>query len=182
MSIAQDLINQARHLAKKEPRRPLQASLRRAVSTAYYALFHFLGEETSKLLLGGSPTNKPFRDLAKRAIAHTKLKEVCAEFVKPTPKDLFKPFWSHTCGHDPYRVIGDGDLQLLSTVFRDLQESRHSADYDHGVYFTKVKAIEACDRSSDAMEAWNRLKTQKPEAAKLFATAILLGAGLAGRS
>ena len=38
MSLHQDLLAQARHLLRKEPRRPKQASLRRAVSAAYYAL------------------------------------------------------------------------------------------------------------------------------------------------
>ncbi len=42
MPLAQDLLEQARHLANREPKRPKQASLRRAVSRAYYALFHLL--------------------------------------------------------------------------------------------------------------------------------------------
>jgi hypothetical protein len=48
MSFPNDLLEQARHLANREPKRPKQASLRRAVSTAYYALFHLLGIETAK--------------------------------------------------------------------------------------------------------------------------------------
>src|SRR5260370_35449053 len=42
MAFPDDLLEQALHLAKREPKRPRQASLRRAVSTAYYALFHLL--------------------------------------------------------------------------------------------------------------------------------------------
>ena len=41
-SLPEHLLEQARHLAKRERTRPRQASLRRALSTAYYALFHFL--------------------------------------------------------------------------------------------------------------------------------------------
>jgi hypothetical protein len=48
VSFPNDLLEQARHLANREPRRPKQASLRRAVSTAYYALFHLLSIETAK--------------------------------------------------------------------------------------------------------------------------------------
>ncbi len=44
MAFADDLLEQAYHLANKEEP-PLQASLRRAVSTAYYALFHLLIDE-----------------------------------------------------------------------------------------------------------------------------------------
>jgi len=41
------LLEQAHHLAKRERNRPRQASLRRAVSTAYYALFHLLISEAA---------------------------------------------------------------------------------------------------------------------------------------
>ena len=42
MAFAQDLLEQSRHFANREPKRPRQASLRRAISTAYYALLHLL--------------------------------------------------------------------------------------------------------------------------------------------
>ena len=44
-----DLLAQADLLLHLEKRRPKQASLRRAVSAAYYALFHFLIEESTVL-------------------------------------------------------------------------------------------------------------------------------------
>jgi len=47
MSLPQDLLAQARLLATKEPRRSRDASFRRSVSTAYYALFHLLTDEAS---------------------------------------------------------------------------------------------------------------------------------------
>jgi len=45
MAFADDLLEQAYHLARRERKNPTQASLRRAVSTAYYALFHLLIDE-----------------------------------------------------------------------------------------------------------------------------------------
>jgi uncharacterized protein (UPF0332 family) len=42
MALADDLLEQAQHLATREPKRPRQASLRRAISTADYSLFHLL--------------------------------------------------------------------------------------------------------------------------------------------
>jgi uncharacterized protein (UPF0332 family) len=42
MAFPDDLLEQANHLANREPELPRQASLRRAVSAAYYALFHLL--------------------------------------------------------------------------------------------------------------------------------------------
>ncbi|MEX2560734.1 MAG: hypothetical protein WD403_12510 [Pirellulales bacterium] len=38
MSLHADLLTQAEYLANKEPKRPKQASLRRAISAAYYAV------------------------------------------------------------------------------------------------------------------------------------------------
>lgn len=45
MGLPEDLLEQAGHLARRERKRPRQASLRRAVSAAYYALFHLLTSE-----------------------------------------------------------------------------------------------------------------------------------------
>ncbi len=53
MGIAQDLLQQAGHLATYEEN-PTQASLRRAVLTAYYALFHLLVQDAT-LRWQGSP-------------------------------------------------------------------------------------------------------------------------------
>ena len=49
---SRDLIGTARGLTMLDPRRPTQANLRRAVSTAYYAVFHSLARTTADLLLG----------------------------------------------------------------------------------------------------------------------------------
>jgi len=45
MSLHYDLLEQAQHLANRERKQPRQASLRRAISSAYYALFHLLISE-----------------------------------------------------------------------------------------------------------------------------------------
>ena len=47
MPYPEDRFTLAKDLADLRPERPYQASLRRAVSTAYYALFHLLISETT---------------------------------------------------------------------------------------------------------------------------------------
>src|SRR5216684_8102629 len=47
MPFADDLLELAKDLANLHPKNPHQASLRRAVSTAYYALFHLLISEAT---------------------------------------------------------------------------------------------------------------------------------------
>jgi hypothetical protein len=49
VSLQADLLNQGDHLARLDPRRPRQANLRRAISSAYYALFHLLTSAASAL-------------------------------------------------------------------------------------------------------------------------------------
>jgi hypothetical protein len=48
VGIAHELLDQAHHLATYEGTNPTQAGLRRAVSTAYYALFHLLTDEAAR--------------------------------------------------------------------------------------------------------------------------------------
>jgi uncharacterized protein (UPF0332 family) len=40
VALHDDLLAQAEHLARVDKKKPKQANLRRAVSAAYYALFH----------------------------------------------------------------------------------------------------------------------------------------------
>jgi hypothetical protein len=47
MSFADELLELAQDLANLHPENPRQANLRRAMSTAYYAIFHLLISETT---------------------------------------------------------------------------------------------------------------------------------------
>lgn len=175
MSFPADLLEQARQLAVGSPGRPKQAAVIRAVATAYYALFHLISEETAKPLIGATNQERARRDLARRAISHSKLKDVCREFLKTTPKVILKPLWAST------GIAGDSDLAAICNGIIDLQERRHTADYDLGSPIRKLDALDACDTAERAMNAWVHLRQTKPEAAVLFATAVLLWPGLSGR-
>ena len=76
MSLHGDLLTQARFLVRREPRRPRQASLRRAVSAAYYALFHLLIHEATRMMVSGSSLGS-LRTLVARAFAHATMNEAC---------------------------------------------------------------------------------------------------------
>lgn len=184
MSTSSDLLAQARTLATTDPHKPKQANLKRSISTRYYALFHFVCEESAKRLFGATQATKPFRDFARRAVAHTRLRDVSQEFAKDTPKAVLRSFWDRNAQpqrHDPWQIIRDPDFRMLSQAIFDLQTLRHTADYDFSSFFTRQEALDACDQADDAMQAWNRLKAGKPQALKLFAMAIFLWPGLSGR-
>ena len=63
MALASDLLEQAYHLACREPKRPRQASLRRAVSTSCYALFHLLISEATLNWRQSSQRAAPFSEI-----------------------------------------------------------------------------------------------------------------------
>lgn len=110
MAFADDLLEQAFHLANREDN-PTQASLRRAVSTAYYALFHLLTDETV-----GKWAVERQRSALARTIEHKAMKSVCDACVKN--------FYS--AGQPESGV----QLKQVAETFAILQQRRHTADYD----------------------------------------------------
>jgi uncharacterized protein (UPF0332 family) len=176
--IGRDLIIQADELAKADPRRPKQATLRRSVSTAYYGLFHFLIEESALLLFGAAPADLPFRQLAARAFVHGKMRSVCLEFVKPNPQQvhvLLQPFWI------PLGIAPNQQARLIAQTFIDLQDDRHSADYDVSLVFSRQDALNSVTRAEAAVAAWRQMKSATPEICRLYATTLILWPSLAGR-
>jgi uncharacterized protein (UPF0332 family) len=176
--IGRDLIAQARMLALSEPRRPKQATLRRAVSTAYYGLFHFLIEESTGLLCGVGPQDAAYRQLAARSFIHGKMKLVCAEFVKPNAQDvnaLLRPFWTRLA------IANNNQAQSVAQTFIDLQNHRHTADYNLSVSFSRPVVLNAVTRAEGAVSAWRQLKAANPEVCRFCALALILWPGLSGR-
>src|SRR6266478_1063436 len=77
MPFADDLLELAQDLANKEPTNPKQASLRRAVSTAYYALFHLLIDDAVSKWAAERQ-----RSILARTFEHDKMKRICGEMLK----------------------------------------------------------------------------------------------------
>jgi len=111
MAFADDLLEQPYHLANKEKDDPTQASLRRAVSIAHYALFHLLIDEAVSKW-----TVERQRSALGRTFEHKVMRNVCEDYVK-TFYSAGKP---------------DSSVQLknVAHTFAILQQRRHTADYD----------------------------------------------------
>ena len=163
MSLHADLLKQAHHLATKESRRPSQASLRRAVSSAYYALFHRLVDEATRMMI--SRRNRDaLRECLSRAFHHSDMKEVCKFFArKQTPKKLTK-------------ALEDLPLQPqlvdIARAFVDLQEARHQADYNTYRLIKRQEAIHHVQLASKALDDWNSIR--KTPQADAFLTGLLV--------
>lgn len=162
MHLASDLLEQARHLAKKEPRRPKQASLRRAISAVYYAVFHLLTDEAAARLTPKQPEDLKYR--VRRAIGHADMKKTCAHFSKSKlPTHLDFP------NHGPVPA----DLIKVARIFVALQEARHGADYDLSSSINKLDALALLQEAEDAFASW-KIVRNKPYA-NVFLSALLLG-------
>ena len=145
MSLHSDLLRQARQLAVKERRRPTQASLRRAVSASYYALFHLLVDETTRRMLSGR-NRGPLRDCVARAFRHSDMKRVAQQFSDNRVSPKLSP------GLNGYPL--QPEIIGVATTFVDLQEARHEADYDTARRFTRGEVLDLLDRAEQAFTDW----------------------------
>lgn len=76
-----DLLTAAADLANAGKGKPKQAHLRRAVSTAYYALFHALARNCADHLIGASRASRsnPAWNQVYRALRHGSVKDACRQ-------------------------------------------------------------------------------------------------------
>ena len=120
-----ELLATARTLATAGAARPRQADLKRAISTAYYAVFHALARDAADPLVGAGARARPEWARVHRALDHGAAKNAC-QAVKAGP---------------------------LAPVFVDLQEARHKADYDPTFRVNRADAIGWCAQADGAVVA-----------------------------
>lgn len=159
MSLPDDLLVLARELVNRDPTKPKQANLRRAISTAYYAVFHLLVRDSAARLVPGA--NEPLRNLVARAFNHGDMKKLCQSYASG---GLPQPLRSIGATASPeLRAVADG--------FVNLQQARHEADYDMARNIRRLEALGLVDRAQAAFDHWRGI--QDPEA-RIFSTALLL--------
>lgn len=159
-----DLLDQAKILASYDAKRPRQANLRRAISAAYYALYHLLVREGADRLAPGQPAR--LRHQVRRAFNHANMKKVCEQFsyvdiskLAPSTRVLI------TAPIEP-------NLALIADSFVVLQEERHRADYDTWESFSRVDALHKIYLAERAITAWDAVKNSQN--ASVFLAALLL--------
>lgn len=173
--LAEDLLSQAVMLARVDSARPKAANLRRAVSAAYYGLFHHLIDSAGRLLAGTQSTDWPLVAMATRAFNHADMRAACRAFPNPQPPEIFRPLWAQ------YGVPGNVDLSLAARSFIRLQELRHAADYDLSRTWLRSQAVTTIDLAREAIAAWERLRQQQRDLARLAALTMLLWKQLQSR-
>lgn len=125
-----DLIAAARDLVNSNSRgRPREANLRRAVSTAYYALFHCLATCCADTIAGADRHHPAWRQTY-RALQHGTARNHCQRTAEVAKFPV--------------------EIRKFAETFVDMQRERHKADYDPSARFSKMVVIQ---HINEAMEA-----------------------------
>ncbi|MCW2244567.1 uncharacterized protein (UPF0332 family) [Azospirillum fermentarium] len=134
--MSQDWIRTARRLATATPNRPLQSDLRRAVSTAYYALFHTLARDAANRLVGAESKvpHSPAWVQVYRALDHGTARTACEQVRRQS----FSP-----------------SLNACADAFVSLQKERHKADYDPDYRTSRPEALALVTQAESAITAFN---------------------------
>lgn len=158
MGVAEDLLTLAGRLAKPGPMEPEQASLRRSVSTAYYALFHLLIDEAIQTWSGSASA----RFGLARKFEHKTMKQVSQTVMQGSWKG-----WSTPPPELPL------ELQTVAKMFVELQEDRLQADYDNAKIWVPTDVLAKVDRAQLAFESWAKIRTHA--AANEYLLSLLVG-------
>lgn len=149
MSLAEDLLHQAKALCALDAYRPKQANLRRSVSSAYYALFHAIVTAGVDCML---PARSELRDLVARKFQHSVMKataERAGQAERQKRNERKK---------NSQAVAENTDLLQLASVFVSLQEARHLADYAPDEVLSKLQATTHIEDAAQAMRALDRVR------------------------
>lgn len=122
-----------------------QAELRRAISTAYYAVFHTVMRAAADAYLGRS--NQKTEDYARayRHIDHDNLKNVCAQYKK------------QAADHDESATLANSDLRAFAQAVVELHARRNAADYDPSLDLRVSDARAVVAAARDAIERFGNL-------------------------
>ena len=149
MAYADDLLELAKNLAKLEPPNPRQACLRRALSTAYYALFHLLISEAT--LNWARPE---LRSELGRFFGHGRMKS--ASVTKRS--ELEAHFKQNPSPSQELEVLKH--LRLVANTFIEVQQKREEADYDTGQEWDQTNVEKQIDAVEKAFKSWKAIRDE----------------------
>ncbi len=149
MQFADDLLELAQLLANLDAAIPRQASLRRAVSTAYYALFHLLIAEATP-----NWSRAELRPMLGRVFEHGNMKSASERIVSDYNAQL-----KRNPPPSPQLTV----LQHLHTdanTFVQSQQRRNDADYDTSRDWTRTEVLSQVDAVAAAFDSWRVIREE----------------------
>lgn len=111
---------------------PRQVDIRRAISAAYYALFHAASIEAADNLVGARNRNTQRYGLVYRSVDHGTLRKLCEEVQRPRLAEKFRHL-------EPEGGFASG-IKGFAAAIVELQRKRQDADYDPLIRFSRTEA------------------------------------------
>lgn len=123
-----------------------QARLRRAVSTAYYALFHAILRAGAIRFIGSDKESTPGYSILYRSFTHGRMKAVC--------ETLDVPVLSRNLAAQLRRTAVSDSMRTFAGNFVVLQIARHRADYDPIAEWSPLSALKFVELAEIALAAF----------------------------
>jgi len=140
-----ELLAAARLLCEAEPP-PSDAQIRRAVSTAYYAVFHKIVRTAAGRFVGPGHENSAAFRLVYRGFEHARMKDVCEAINKREMGSAYQ------------RLLGRRTVSVtmrqFAGIFYELQRERHLADYESAPAVTLSDAVDIIRQAQLAISAF----------------------------
>ena len=156
------LFEQASSLSRLRPTgAPRQVDLRRAISSAYYGIFHFTVGELASLMVGSGVGARARHALVYRGIDHRGLRDLCDDTAKTALPRKYRQLVPAGFGFE---------LQVFATSVIDLQGKRHRADYDPLARFRTRDATVAIATAKNAIRLFEQADEEQR---KIFLTLLL---------
>jgi hypothetical protein len=142
------LFEQADRLIASPPHGPpRQVDLRRAISSAYYGVFHAVLAAVANRFIGSTKQATSLYSLVYRSIDHHALRNLCLEVTKTNLSPKYIP-------HTPTGGFG-AEIRGFAEGTIELQEKRHSADYDPSIRFNTSDAVLVIHVARTALAQFN---------------------------
>ncbi len=133
--------------------RPRQVDLRRAISSAYYGLFHATLTAAADNFVGRAQRSTLEYGLVYRSVDHKSLRDLCLEVQKATLPAKYR-------GYEPAGGFGP-DIRVFAAGMIELQDARHAADYDPMLRFKTADARLAISTGRSALTRFARASARR---------------------
>jgi len=125
----------------------VEAQLRRAISTAYYAVFHALMQRAAMRFMGPEHETTAGYRLMYRSFEHGRVLQICRELSARTLSVAMR--------RDLGRQAISDIMQEFARTLPDLQSQRHDADYDPAMVIDHAIVIELINTAEAAIAAFD---------------------------
>jgi uncharacterized protein (UPF0332 family) len=130
-----------------------QTDLRRAISNAYYGLFHFALTAAADMVLGAAEQTTPRYALVYRSVDHARLRALCVQVSATNPQNVAL-----------VPVGGFGKIADFARITFNLYELRSLADYDPSRSFTCDEARVAISEAREAIKMFQQGSVEQQQA------------------